>query len=198
MLPHSPPPSPTDRRVGIHNFTFEACSDFTRVTARWVAQPPKAAFVTRLRDGQLPDRPARQLPDQPTTLWVVPSSTGDPRLRGALSAYGSRLITEVQAGRPERPLWGEERKSGCPLRKSYGRLNSDTRLAPRLLRGVHFEEGDDTATLFLEMFRAFPVGQVFGIRQQLGNLEAAQICWSCCAGGLDSASCRMRRVEDRL
>ncbi len=87
LLPHSTRPSPTDRRVGIHNFTFEACSDFTRVTARWVARPPDAAFVTRLRDGQLPDRPARQLPDQPTTLWVVPSSTGDPRLRGALSLY---------------------------------------------------------------------------------------------------------------
>ena len=56
-------------------------SDFTRVTARWIAQPPKAAFVTRLRDGRLPNRPARQLPDQPTTLWMVPSS--NPRLRGA-------------------------------------------------------------------------------------------------------------------
>ncbi len=74
--------------LGIHEFTFEACSDFTRVTARWVAQPPKATFVTRLRDGQLPNRPARQLPDQPTTLWVVPSSTGVPRLRGALSGIG--------------------------------------------------------------------------------------------------------------
>ncbi len=78
-----------DRRAvrhPLHDFTFEACSDFTRVTARWIAQPPKATFVTRLRSGQLPNRPARQLPDQPTTLWVVPSSTGVPRLRGALSA----------------------------------------------------------------------------------------------------------------
>ena len=81
-------PSPFPRRVGIHDFTFEACSDFTRVTARWIAQPPKAAFVTRLRDGRLPNRPARQLPDQPTTLWMVPSSTGDPRLRGALGNPG--------------------------------------------------------------------------------------------------------------
>ena len=88
LLPHSTRPSPTDRRVGIHDFTFEACSDFTRVTARWIAQPPKATFVTRLRNGQLPNRPARQLPDLPTTLWVDPSSTGVPRLRGALSAIG--------------------------------------------------------------------------------------------------------------
>src|SRR6476659_4876344 len=34
-------PSPYLRRVGIRIFTFEACSGFTRVTARWIAQPPK-------------------------------------------------------------------------------------------------------------------------------------------------------------
>src|SRR5215470_16265585 len=42
-------PSPIAGRVGIRDFTFEACSGFTHVTARPVAQPPKAAFVTRLR-----------------------------------------------------------------------------------------------------------------------------------------------------
>src|SRR5215216_3387848 len=76
-------PSPFPRRVGIRIFTFEASSGFTRVTARWIAQPPKAAFVTRLRPGQLPGQAARQLPDQSTTLWVEPSSTGDTRRRGA-------------------------------------------------------------------------------------------------------------------
>jgi hypothetical protein len=44
---------------------------------------PMAAFVTRLRSGQLPNQIARQLPDQSTTLWVEPSSTDDTRLRGA-------------------------------------------------------------------------------------------------------------------
>jgi len=63
---------------------FEACSGFTRVTARWIAQPPEAAFVTRLRRSQLPNHAARQLPDQSTTIWVEPSSTDTPRLRGAL------------------------------------------------------------------------------------------------------------------
>src|SRR5881394_1690337 len=81
-------PSPFPRRVGIRIFTFEACSGFTRVTARWIAQPPKAAFVTRLQPGQLPDQTARQLPDQSTTLWVEPSSTGDTRRRGALGNPG--------------------------------------------------------------------------------------------------------------
>jgi hypothetical protein len=50
-------PSPIGRRVGIRIVTFEACSDFTHVTARRIAQPPKAAFVTRLQPGQLPAEP---------------------------------------------------------------------------------------------------------------------------------------------
>src|SRR4051812_44106406 len=82
-------PSPFPRRVGIRIFTFETCSGFTRVTARWIAQPPKAAFVTRLRPGRLPGQAARQLPDQSTTLWMEPSSIGDTRRRGALGNAGS-------------------------------------------------------------------------------------------------------------
>src|SRR3954471_15158804 len=81
-------PSPLFRRVGIHTFTFEACSGFTHVTARWIAQPPKAAFVTRLRPDRLPDQAARQLPKQSTTLRVKSSSIGGSRLRGALNKVG--------------------------------------------------------------------------------------------------------------
>src|SRR4029434_3677559 len=77
-------PSPNGRRVGIRIVTFEACSGFTRVTARQIAQPPEAAFVTRLQPLRLPARAARQLPDQSTTLRVESSSTDDSRLRGAL------------------------------------------------------------------------------------------------------------------
>jgi hypothetical protein len=77
-------PSPCYSRVGIRMVPFEACSGFTHVTARWIARPPKAIFVTRLRPNQLPDQTARQLPDSSTTIWVEPSSTGDPRRRGAL------------------------------------------------------------------------------------------------------------------
>jgi hypothetical protein len=76
-------PSPNGRRVGIRIVTFEACSGFTHVTARRIAQPPKAAFVTRLQPSQLLDQAARQLPDQSTTLRVESSSTGNSRLRGA-------------------------------------------------------------------------------------------------------------------
>src|SRR5216683_5204818 len=56
----------------------------THVTARRIAQPPTATFVTRLRPFRLPGRAARQLPDQSTILWVASSSTSDSRLQGAL------------------------------------------------------------------------------------------------------------------
>jgi hypothetical protein len=55
---------------------------------RQIARPPKAAFVTRLRPGQLPSQAARQLPDLSTSLWVDPTSTGDTRLWGALHNPG--------------------------------------------------------------------------------------------------------------
>src|SRR5215467_7997712 len=76
-------PSQLGRLVGIRIVTFGACSGFTHVTARRIAQPPEATFVTRLRPAQLPGQVARQLPDLSTTLRVEPSSTSDSRLRGA-------------------------------------------------------------------------------------------------------------------
>ena len=81
-------PSPFLRRVGIHDFTFEACSGFTRVTACRFAQPPEVAFVTRLRPGPLPVQAACPLPDLPTTIWVGLPPTGDPRRWGALDIPG--------------------------------------------------------------------------------------------------------------
>ena len=63
LLPHPARPSPLLRRVSICDFTFEACSGFSHVTARWIAQPPKAAFVTRLQPARLPGQAARQLTD---------------------------------------------------------------------------------------------------------------------------------------
>ena len=44
LLPRSTRPSPLFRRVGVHDFTFEACSGFTHVTACWIAQPPKGGL----------------------------------------------------------------------------------------------------------------------------------------------------------
>src|SRR4051794_29610873 len=90
-------PSPKFRRVGVRDFTCEACSGFTHVTACRIAQSPEATFVTRLRPGGLPLRTARQLPAQPTTRWVEPSSTGKPRRLGALSPS-----CRAMAGQPTR------------------------------------------------------------------------------------------------
>jgi hypothetical protein len=54
-------PSPLCRRVGIHIFTFEACSSFTRVTACKVAHPPYVGFIARLRPSWFPGSDARKL-----------------------------------------------------------------------------------------------------------------------------------------
>jgi hypothetical protein len=71
LLTHRHKPSPLFRKVGVRNSRFEACSEFTHVTARTVARPPVmpkvclrhfAAFVTGLRRNQLPGHAARQLP----------------------------------------------------------------------------------------------------------------------------------------
>src|SRR4030088_805554 len=72
------------------NSSCEACSGFTQFMAHRVARSPKAAFVTRLLSGQLPNPPARQLPDLSTTIRVEPSSAGDTRHRGALNGESTR------------------------------------------------------------------------------------------------------------
>jgi len=64
FLPCSVLPSPLPSQVGIRIATFEACSGFTRVTAHWLARPPKATFVTRLQPARSPEQAACQLLDQ--------------------------------------------------------------------------------------------------------------------------------------
>jgi hypothetical protein len=62
-------PSPFVRRVGIHDFTFEACSSFTRVTACKVAHPPYVGFIARLRPHRFPGSDARKL-SSPTNNYL--------------------------------------------------------------------------------------------------------------------------------
>jgi len=54
-------PSPFSRRVGVHIVVFEACPNFTLVTARRIARPPCVDFVARFRPARLPEPAARQL-----------------------------------------------------------------------------------------------------------------------------------------
>ena len=70
LLPQIVLPSPNSGRVGVHNFHFEACSSFTRVTARRFAPPPMATFIAGLQYCRLPNCTACQLPGQPTIARV--------------------------------------------------------------------------------------------------------------------------------
>jgi hypothetical protein len=88
--------------VGSRIVTIEACSGFTRVTARRIAQPPKATFVARLRPSQLPSQAARQLPDLSTINRVDSSSTD-----------GSRLRRHGPAGLHVAPVGRHLRKRAC-------------------------------------------------------------------------------------
>src|SRR5215472_8029825 len=84
FLPRSMQPSPLHRRVGIRIATFEACSGFTHVTARRLAQPPKATFVTGLQPTDYADKLPVSYSTKPATIEVEPSSTGNTPLRVTL------------------------------------------------------------------------------------------------------------------
>src|SRR5208282_2622228 len=138
-------PSPSLRRVGIRIKTFEACSGFTHVTARRIAQLPKATFVTRLRSGQLPSRTARQLPDPSTLIRVESSSTRETRLQGAHREFLSRkpreqgVCREFRRGtfRPPTPpnFTRRLRRNGAPARMQPASSFDRTALLGRADRG---------------------------------------------------------------
>src|SRR6266853_4656261 len=95
-------PSPVNRRVGIHDFTFEACSSFTHVTACKIACPPKSGLLSR--GSALASYPAKPLGSyhvSPTTTWVDPPSTGDLRRWGALLT--GRFRVRVLFAEPNEP-----------------------------------------------------------------------------------------------
>ncbi len=132
MTSRSVLPSPSPWRVGIRIETSEACSSFTRITAHRIAQPPKAAFVARLRPIRLPRQAARQLPDSSTSIRVGPSSTRETRRQGAhrdglpnpqlkpLSsqhiARGSRWPASPDSSSPAFPIMSRERGDREPQR----------------------------------------------------------------------------------
>jgi len=91
LLPCPTRPSPFLSRVGIRNFTFEACSSFTHLTAYQIVRPPKVDFVTRLQFGRL--NPSQLLVSYralPMAARVGPSPTGDLPL-GARDRAPARL-----------------------------------------------------------------------------------------------------------
>jgi hypothetical protein len=101
-------PSPVNRRVGIHDFTFEACSSFTRVTACKVARPPKDGLVSRGFD--LASCPTKSLGSYhvlPTATWMDPPSIGDLRHWGALLTQGGGQTGVRQTVDITEELWIE-------------------------------------------------------------------------------------------
>ena len=66
-------PSPVYWRVGIHDFTFEACSGFTRVTACKVAARPKADFCPEAstRPVARPDRSVATMSNRQLHRWIL-------------------------------------------------------------------------------------------------------------------------------
>src|ERR1035438_10796155 len=61
-------PSPVNWRVGVHDFTFEACSSFTRVTACKIARPPKGGLLSRgSGPASYPTKPLGSYHVSPTT-----------------------------------------------------------------------------------------------------------------------------------
>ena len=82
-LPDRWQPSPLFRRVGLRVARFEACSTFTRVAARTVAEPPKAARCTEVLQ-------SKSLP--PSTAPIA-TSWSDTCRAGFAPAEGRHLST---------------------------------------------------------------------------------------------------------
>ena len=88
LLPRSTRPSPNLRRVGVHIFTFEACSGFTRVRPARSLNRPRWPLSQGFGPAGYPTKPPVSYQIKPTTVWVDPSSTGVTRRRGALRPTG--------------------------------------------------------------------------------------------------------------
>ena len=110
LLPRSTRPSPNLRRVGVHIFTFEACSGFTRVRPARSLNRPRRPLSQGFSPAGYPTRPPVSYQIKPTTVWVDPSSTGVTRRRGALRNAGSRA-ERVLVGPSRRPH-PTDRKAG--------------------------------------------------------------------------------------
>ena len=115
LFPASQRPSPFLRRVGFRDTLFEACSAFTRVPARMVAEPPEAALLPECFS------PCRYLHEPP---WPLPA--------GATVAGwdshppGKRAFPR----RTEKSGVSPARRSGSPPRIRRGVLSGFRRSRP--------------------------------------------------------------------
>ena len=121
-LPNRWQPSPLLRRVGFRITRFEACSAFTRVAARMVTEPPRAALCRRSASDDVVAsiirsdcyRLERQLPGGIRTRWgTAPSSR-----RTEKSGLGDvhRRERPHRAGKPARNHRNPRRQPVRPSR----------------------------------------------------------------------------------
>jgi hypothetical protein len=88
-------PSPSLRRIGIRNFTFETGPGFPHVTARWMTQLPKAALSRGSDPTGCPAEPLVSGQVNRHPFWVDPSSTGDTPRLGTRGVPGSVVPSDA-------------------------------------------------------------------------------------------------------
>ena len=111
LLPRITQPSPCSRRVGIRIVTFEACSGFTHVTARRIAQPPTGDLCHEAPTRAVTRTSRSSATGSIDNSPVDSSSTDDLRLRGALplpdscsAANGGAIRSPRRRAAPARPV----------------------------------------------------------------------------------------------
>jgi hypothetical protein len=101
LLPETVLPSRSLGRVGVHDFPFEACSGFTRITARRFARAPESALCRRASPGTVA-RPRRLPATGPTdhcpggtlTHKVIAPSGTHPRTHKGHEGFNVVLLTQ--------------------------------------------------------------------------------------------------------
>src|SRR5450755_361918 len=103
-------PSPVNRRVGIHDFTFEACSSFTHVAACQIACPP-IADVCPEAPTQSVTRPSRSVATMLIDIYMDGFSLhwrSAPLRRTVNYRVGPFVRVSRRIGLPTRQLTGRQ------------------------------------------------------------------------------------------
>jgi hypothetical protein len=125
------------RQVNFHIELFEACSTFTRVTARTLAESLDDPFHRRLQPGRcLPDcsdcyRPERPLPEGTCTLSRTVPFHGTRLFRALLGVPGFKPPSSVNSSTNLIPASGDQDHTALPSASGALRLARDTSIASR-------------------------------------------------------------------
>ena len=128
-LPNRWQPSPLLRRVGFRITRFEACSAFTRVAARMVTEPPRAALCRRSASDDVVAsiirsdcyRLERQLPGGIRTRWGTAPSSRRTEKSGLVDRSGGINVPSRRSRRRYGSLPGGWPGGGEPTTGGAGR-----------------------------------------------------------------------------